>query len=346
MLPWKMRTSIVCLFVALAFASCEKVIMPETKSKKPSAVFEELWSTLDEGYSLFDQKKLRWDSVHMKFQPLIYDSMTSRQLYDTVYKMLVKLNDPHVVLNAGFTQTNFDNRYKYPANFDRLLLERNYWKNCEKTGPFIHTIIDSIGYVYYESFDQEVTEEQLNLVIERFRNVNLKKGTIIDIRGNKGGNINNAFTILSKIDIPDELLNTTTLLYSIAYKNGPKHDQFTKTQDNWLKESEGDKFVGDVVILTNRDNRGTAALFASGGKSFANAKVMGDTTMGYSGPLSGYELSNGWTIHYPSALVFTADGRSMMNGVPPNEVVQMKPDEIAQGKDAILEAALVELNKE
>jgi hypothetical protein len=341
------RIAYLLVIALLALSSCEKMIMPETKSKKPTAIFQELWQTLDEGYSLFNQKKIRWDSAYILFKPLIYDTMTERQLFDTCAKMLrLRLNDPQVVLDAGFAETHKDDRYKYPLNFNKALLERYYWKDAQKTGPLIHTIIDSIGYVYYGSFNDDVSDEDIVAVIERFREQAITKGTVIDIRGNKGGKIDNVFRLLSRIDIPDELLNTTTLIYQAAYKNGPKHDQFTKVQDNWLKENEQDKFYGNVVVLTNRDNMNVATLFASGARSFANVKVLGDTTMGYSGIPAGYELANGWTIHYPNTLMFNSEGTSMVNGVPPTHPVSMKAADEAQGKDSILEEALKELEEE
>lgn len=334
------------LLLVVSLASCEKLMMPKNANKKPGAVFEELWQTLDKGYSLFTYKKIRWDSAYSEFKPLIYDSMTERQLFDTCAKLLAKLDDPQVVLDAGFTMTHRDDRHKYPTNFNKGLVDRTYLKNHEKTGPLLHTIIDSVGYVYYGSFDEDLTEADIDGVINRFREFQITKGTIIDIRGNKGGKIQNVFTLLSKIDIPDELLNTTTLMYQIAYKNGPKHDQFTRMTDTWLKESENDRFNGNVVILTNRDNAGNAVLFASGARSFANVKVMGDTTMGYGGLTAGYELPNGWTIHYPNSILLTPDGVPMIHGVPPTHPEKLDPDAEAQGKDSILEAALKELKEE
>lgn len=341
------KAAYLLVLVSLVFASCEKLIMPKTQSKKPNAVFDELWHRLDEGYSLFGYRKIRWDSAYIQFKPLVYDSMTERQFYDTCVRMLLKLKDPDVVLNAGFASSySGDDRYKYPLNFNKPLLERYYWKSMEKTGPLLYTIIDSIGYVYYGSFNDDVTDGQLDAVINRFRQFSITKGTVIDIRGNEGGKLDNVFKILSRIDIPDVLLNTTTLLYQIQYKSGPKHDQFTKSADNWLKESEGDKFYGNVVVLTNRDNRGAAALFASGARGFANVNVVGDTTMGYSGQLAGYELSNGWTIQFPNSIILTSDGKNMINGVPPMFPVKMKPDDEARGIDSILETGLKMLQEE
>lgn len=341
-----MRKLIYLLLVTVTLTSCEKLMMPKNANKKPTAVFEELWHAIDDGYSLLSYKKIRWDSVYTEFKPLVYDSMTDRQLFDTCAKMLARLADPQVVLDAGFTQTHYDDRYKYPANFNKALLDRNYLTQHEKTGPLIHTIIDSIGYVYYGSFDEDVTEADIDAVINRFREFQITKGTVIDIRGNKGGKLENVFTLLSKIDIPDELLNVTTLIYQVAYKNGPKHDQFTKLTDTWLKESDGDRFYGKVVVLTNRDNAGNAVLFASGAKAIQSVKTMGDTTLGYGGLTAGYELPNGWRVHFPNSILLTSDGTSMLPGVAPTHAEQLDPAAEAQGKDSILEAALKELKEE
>lgn len=347
MLHGSMRKLIYVLLPLVFAASCEKLTMPKN-NKKHTVVFEELWQTIDKGYSLFAYKKLDppWDTVHAQYKRLIYDTVTDRMFFDTCAKMLALLHDPQIVLDAGFAATHLDERYKAPVNFNRQLLERYYWKNYEKTGPLIHTIIDSIGYIYYGSFNDDVSDDQLKAVIDKFRDNALTKGVIIDIRGNEGGKMQNVFNVLSKIDIPDELLNTTTLIYQAAYKNGPKHDQFTKFQDNWLNESTSDKFFGNVRVLTNRTNKEAATLFASGAESFANVKVMGDTTYGYSGLQSAYELSNGLRIYYPSSLLQTSVGENMIKGVAPDTLIYMNPAHEALGKDDVLEAALADLKKQ
>jgi C-terminal processing protease CtpA/Prc len=260
--------------------------------------------------------------------------------------MLARLDDAQIVLDAGFTQTHRDDRHWYAANFNKTLLDRTYLAKHEKTGPLIHTVIDSIGYVYYNSFDEDLTEADVDAVINRFREQRVRKGTVIDIRGNKGGKIENMFMLLSKIDIPDELLNTTSLIYQVAYKNGPKHDQFTPMRDVWLKESMGDRFYGSIVVLTNRDNGGNAALFASGARAISGVRVMGDTTLGYAGLTAGYELPNGWRVHYPNSLLLTGDGMPIIHGVPPTHPQKLDPAAEAQGKDSILEEALKALKEE
>ena len=89
--------------MAVAFSSCEKVIMPDSASADAEETFETLWQTIDRGYSFFEYKNIDWNAVYQTYRPQINNNMTDRELFDKCSQMLNILRDGHVNLRAGFS---------------------------------------------------------------------------------------------------------------------------------------------------------------------------------------------------------------------------------------------------
>lgn len=337
-----MKRIIAVLLLSIGLAGCEKLMMSKPGGKKPTDVFENVWKTLEEGYVYFGYRAVNWDEVYKEFKPKINDTMTSAQLFDTCVQMLMRLEDPSVSLKASFAEYHYPDTSNYLPNFNRRLLERNYWKNYKQAGPFIHTVIDSIGYIYYSSFEDKITDAHLDIIIEPLREDSNIRGVIFDIRDNKGGDINNAFTLLKRMGV-DTSFKLSAVLFKAFYKKGPERGDFTEAQTSYIEQSGKVKFPKRFVLLTNRTTMAEAALFTTGAKGFTNVKVMGDTTGGRAGRIVGAELPNGWILEYPASYFTTDDGRNLEDGVLPDKTVHTTPADEAQGKDAILEAALLEI---
>ncbi len=326
------------------FTSCEKKLIPKVKDT-PKDIFHDLWSYVDKGYPFFLEKDIAWDTVYKIYNPQVYDTFTDKQLFDVCARMLDTLQDGSVKLYTGFAEY-FHNYYiNAPANFNEGLLERNYWKNYQKAGPLLFTEIDSVGYIYYGSFKDRITDEQMDIVVNRFVNDSVK-GVILDIRNNLGGDPENLLTIYKRIDIPDTFHKTETLLYETVYKNGPKHDKFTNVSDTWVTENASGLFPqGRFILLTNRKCYGMSTLASSGCQAFPNGRVIGDTTGGGSGYPLLYELANGWRIEIPGSKSLSYNGKFLENGMAPDTVVNMNPTDEANGHDTILDAAIAEAKK-
>ena len=334
-----MKRIIVVIMLSMGLAGCEKLMMPKPGGKTPNEVFEYMWKTIEEGYVYFGYRAVNWDEVYKEFKPKINDTMTGRQLYDTCVQMLRRLQDPSVSLKTSFGEYHYIDTTYYLSNFNRRLLERYYWKNYQQTGPFIHTTIDSIGYIYYGSLKDKVTDEHLDIVIEQLRLDSNIRGVVFDVRDNGGGDISNAFTILKRMGV-DTSFTLSSVLFKAYYKKGPERGDFTEAQTSYIEQSDKPKFPKRFVLLTNRNTIAEAALFASGARGFNNVTIMGDTTGGRAGRIVGAELPNGWLLEYPASYFTTDDGRNLEDGVLPDITVHTTTADEAQGKDAILEAAL------
>lgn len=328
----------------LLLTSCEKQLMPDVKTNQ-KAIFQELWEYVDKGYPLFLEKDIAWDTVYKIYNPLIYDTLTDKQLFNICARMLDTFQDGGVKLYAGFAEYFYNYYIKAPANFNEGLLERNYWKNYEKTGPLLYTVMDTVGYIYYSDFKEDISDKHMDMVVNRFVDDSVK-GVILDIRNNLGGDPENLLAIYKRIDIPDTFHKIETLLYQTVYKTGPKHDKFSNVSDTWVKENIEGRFPqGRFILLTNRKCYGMSTLAASGCKAFPNGKVVGDTTGGGSGYPLLHELANGWRVQIPGSKSLTATGQYLEDGIAPDTVVYMTQTDEANGHDTILDVAIQEAKK-
>ena len=127
-------------------ASCEKVLMPESKDADAVEVFDELWKALDGGYGNFEFKRVNWDSVYRVYKPKVSPSLEDDALYSVCASMLQIFKDPEIKLDAGFAQASYMDEGNYTANFNENLLKQHYWKDYSETGAMLYTVIDSMAY--------------------------------------------------------------------------------------------------------------------------------------------------------------------------------------------------------
>lgn len=336
---------ILIVVAGISISSCERLMMPKKTTTSRTKIFEEVWSTIDKGYAFFEYKGINWDSLHTVYRLGIADTMTERALYDSCASLLGMLQDRGVSLFAGFATASYDNSYKYKANFNKNLLEQKYWVGCERTGPFIYKVVDSVSYVYYGNFDDHLDDLQAEAVITRLKSLGAKKGMILDVRNSTGTNTANMFTLLKHLGLDSAGYDYTNYLYQTQYKNGPKHDNFTDFQGTWLDKSDAKKFARHIIVLTNRGMYGVPSLFATSIKSFQTIRTMGDTTAGGGGIPTSQELSNGWVLSFTSCRIRSTDGYDIIDGVAPDTTILMKSSDESAGKDTMIETALAELLK-
>lgn len=328
--------SFVCATLLFFLVSCEKAFMPESESADPVVVFETLWKTVDKGYSFFEYKNIDWNAVYQTYRPQVNSNMSERDLFTVCSDMLRVLKDGHVNLRAGFSTSYYHDFYlNYPANFNKEIIDRNYLRGFEVTGPLYHTILSgNIGYVYYGSFARPFTDDELNVVLNRFNSTPGLKGIIFDVRNNDGGNPANAYRFFERI------ATQSTLLYTTKYKNGPTHNDFTDEQPSIIEPTiEFVKYTGKIVVLTNRKCYSACNFFVAGCKAFSQITLVGDQTGGGGGQPTGFELPNGWSVNFSGSITTLSNGFIIENGVPPDVNVALNPSDEAAGIDTIIETA-------
>lgn len=317
----------------VSFSSCETLTMKDDPENSPISNFENLWNTVDQKYSFFEDKNIDWDSIYTHYRSEIYDDIPEKELFDIFSEMLFALRDGHVnIISTWNVSRNWDWMLDYPANFNITNVERNYLgKDYFRTGPLQNQVIDSVGYIYYESFSSGINSTSIDNVIERFKNF---KGIIIDVRGNGGGTTGNVTTFVSRF---------TTEKYqygSFKQKSGPQHSDFSELSA-LSQDLGGDyQYTGPVVVLTNRGCYSATNDFVNRMKVLPNVTIMGDNTGGGGGFPIYCELPNGWRYRFSSTISYDLQGNNIEFGIEPDIRVELNPVDEANGVDTMIEAAL------
>ncbi|WMN07652.1 S41 family peptidase [Marivirga arenosa] len=347
-----MRIRLIIILLAFFNLSCERLFIEENPEPENAEVFDHLWTTVDEKYSFFDDKNIDWDSARSIYRPKAIAARNSIELFEVLSELLFILEDGHVNISAGIDfSRNWEWFLEYPSNFNFDIIERNYLVPSEDyqiSGPIHNTIIDSVGYMYYESFSDNVSTSLMNYIVQKFL-INERKGgfeinsldgpvagLIIDIRNNGGGSISNAFTIANRF--ADDKIKVADWYY----KTGPGHKDFSIAEEKFI-EFDGDddyKFNKPIVVLINRSSYSSANFFASMMSFLPNVTLIGDQTGGGGGLPINDELPNGWRYRFSSTRTIDANGNNIEFGVKPDVEVALDSIDLANGKDSMIEAAI------
>lgn len=330
---------IYSVLAATALVSCHSL---EDYDNTFAGNFDACWDAVDSHYCFFREKGIDWDSVRTVYQPRALNCRTVGQLFDVCAEMLDELRDGHVNLSSSFN-TSYYRRWwsDYPQNYDARLVEEHYlhfdWLTA---GPLQYAILpERVGYIRYASFSSPIGEGNLDAVIDYMR---LCNGIIIDIRDNGGGDMTNVERLVRRF-IPQR-----TLAGYISHKTGPGHDDFSEPYAYYYEPLPGRLlWLKPVAVLTNRSTFSAANNFASVMKSLPQVTIVGAVTGGGSGMPISTELPVGWSLRMSACSVLDPEGRSTENGVTPTPGAEadLTPEDLARGRDTILDLAIRLLNQ-
>ncbi|HEY4306474.1 MAG TPA: S41 family peptidase [Gemmatimonadaceae bacterium] len=186
-----------------------------------------------------------------------------------------------------------------------------------------------IAYVHIRAMDQPSLQRFQN-EIDRFWQ---KKGIIVDIRNNGGGNIDQELLDILERQ-PYQFWNN---------RNGSR---------TWGRRPR-QAIVGPKVMMTNYRSVSDAEVTPAGFKQLGLGKVVGNPTSAQVIATGSYPLINGGAIRTPGSLVVTWDpskpnnyGQDLENyGVPPDVWVKNSVSDEAKGNDHELKVAIEEVLK-
>ena len=333
------RTIVFCL-LALAFASCERIVSDQNAPDNPVNVFEYLWNKVDTQYAFFDIKGIDWDSIHEIYRPMVYDEMTDDSLFNVCAAMINTLKDGHTNLWCSFNVSHSDSLFYLMmegSQLDANVVAANYLTPYGyTTGSFKHNFIRNgeVAYIRYSSFSSDISDADLQFVMDRYKDC---KGLIIDLRDNGGGSTANLNKLLSIFD------NHGQELFKSQIKSGPGHDEFTDFRTVYAADSSflgKDKpYTKPVAVLVDRGSYSATSFFSVATQAYDNIKLYGDYTGGGLGMPNGGSLPNGWTYRFSITRTIALDGGNYENGVPPDVRILLDRNLTAQGIDNIIEAA-------
>jgi hypothetical protein len=319
--------------LAMLAMSCEKHFLSPDPSPDPETVFDYLWTDVHNRYALFEVKGLDWNAIGDKYRSRISPGMGDKDLFKVLSDMLYELRDGHVNLTSSFDRSrNWEWFQGHPQNYNHHIIENRYLgKDFRITGPLLNQVIDSVLYVNYRSFGDDITQAHLDQLMLRAEGL---KGVIVDIRHNGGGSLLNANRLAACF------ADQTYVYAHDRIKTGPGHDEFSHWRPLSVSPRQGKRYTGPVVILVNRRSYSAASFFAQMLRVMPNAVLMGDHAGGGGGiPVFG-ELPNGWKYRFSATQTLTPEGDHIETGVPVDRKMNMQSIDEMHGRDSILEAAL------
>jgi hypothetical protein len=339
----------------------------------PLTNYEVFWQTFTEQYAFFGLRNVDWRAVDKKVRPQVTPDTKPEELFGILSSMVEPLHDKHIYINApsihkGFrggrppTDTLQDGdkprvteiiETKYvlgglqnfcngQLQFGRLRPPRG----AMTTDSERKRQADFIAYLRIHSFARyskdadfgkqlEVLQTALD---EIFKDASGWSGLVIDIRINSGGFDQFGAAIASRL---------ATLDY-FAYEKFARDDirdpdHHTPAQPIMVNASQRPGFRGPVVLLTSAHGLSAAETFAMAllGRDPHVTRV-GANTQGVFSDELGRRLPNGWRFGLSNETYLTNDGKTFEGtGVPPdNEAPIFRKEDLADGRDSVLDKAL------
>jgi carboxyl-terminal processing protease len=181
---------------------------------------------------------------------------------------------------------------------------------------------NNLGYVRFNAFMPPVD----NKFKETIKSMQDTTALIIDIRGNHGG-----FFDVRKA-VAETLVKDRVLFW--------RYQERDKTREVYLEPADS-VYEGPVVVMIDHLSVSSAEEFSGGLKAIKRAIIVGERSPGVVVTANFEKLSNGATFLYPKAWTITADGTVLEgHGVVPDIEVALDRNELLQGKDSQLEAAI------
>jgi len=331
--------------VFVVFAGCGLAqAAREPEASDPEYNFEVLWETFDRNYGIFGPKRVDWDALYRVYRPLVTRETTEDELFEIMSRLLGHLNDNHVTLVAGERQFRSGILWELGGegyaeqemrDFSISLVQREYLvSDLEARGIFRYAWLpDSIGYLRIRGFSNLAqSSEAIDHIMHVFQSA---RAIVVDLRVTPGGDDR-----VGKA-IADRFADSKRLYMKTYERNGPEHDDFAPPK-YWYVEPDGAlQFTGPVVVLMNRWAISAAENYALAMRVLPHVTLVGDFTSGVFADVYGDRLPNGWQFSVSFKLFVDYTGFCWEGiGVPPDLRIINTPDDIAAGRDRVLEFAL------
>jgi len=200
------KNAIYIFFFLFVLYGCEKMFLEPDPLNTPEQNFQIFWNDFDRYYAQFYIRHIDWDSVYTMYRPQISSSTTEQQLFSVISNIVRGINDMHIDLHTPFGDVYW--KSMAPSSYPSIrLINACKYIQC---GSSQNSIIEyrtcknsSIGYMIIPTFSGgtdglSLTDERYLVIDEILSKWKDMKGIIIDLRGNPGGNSNNAKTVAGR----------------------------------------------------------------------------------------------------------------------------------------------------
>jgi carboxyl-terminal processing protease len=218
-------------------------------------------------------------------------------------------------------------------------LTRGYYDFRKEKGPFLRELKDGVVLVRLDSFGSNWGVKQFEGAFDKVLGA---KGLVLDVRDNGGGNSAFGDAILSMlIDRPIKGFRWKTRQYLPMFRATEKAELWFEGSPGTVEPSAGRHYQGPVVVLTGPATGSAAEDFVVVFQASGRGKVVGQRTNGSTGQIMTFDLPGGGGFRVCTKWCSYPDGREFVGiGVIPDVEVAPTRQDIADGRDAVLEMAL------
>lgn len=203
----------------------------------------------------------------------------------------------------------------------------------------------NVAYVALKSFGKDDAADQF---LAAFGQIAQSSALVIDVRDNGGGNSDVGFRVLATLTgKPFQTGKWDTRSYLPAYRAwGKPMPNFGKTDDDWQPDATR-RYTGPVALLTSGATYSAAEDFAMAFDAMQRGVIVGEATGGSTGQPLMISLPGGGSARIVTKRDTYPDGRPFVGvGIQPGIRVSPTVADLHQGRDTVLEAALVALGKQ
>lgn len=338
-----MRYLLSILIVLQVYASsCQKALMGSTTPNTPVNNFDELWKGFDRWYGGFASRNINWDSLYREHRPKVHNNMTNAELYQSLCDLLRPINDIHVFLQPTsdalprFESDHFLRENRKQEDFSIELIKKQYLPRLVTLDNKLHYGItaDNIGYLHFGEFGfpLDYYQKKIGPVMKELTNT---RALVVDIRDHAGGDDRVSRYIAGWFAKERKLFMTT------RKRNGPNRNDFNQPMEWYTDPSTNAPYTKPVILLTTRWTASAGETFAWAMNTQEHVLQMGDRTAGGFTDIIARELPNGWLYFLGVGDYRNARGESEEGkGITPGIYITNTIDDIRNGKDHVLEAAI------
>ncbi len=299
------------------------------------AALDEVWKAFDAEYAGFVLlPKLDWAKAGEDARRRIERAETLFDAAAVISEMLCALEDRHVWVRAGEEGVPGFARARDPnASWDAI---------GRMIGPLRAGGVDlqwgrtgAIGYLAVNGLSDPKLPEAFDAALESLKDT---KGLVVDLRFNGGGD-----EILAQ-KVAGRFADRERVYSMNQYRSGPAHADLGEKHQRTFAPRGPWRYERPVVVLWGRVTLSSAESLALMFAQCPQVTTMGESSGGSSGNPRPLALSCGITVNLPRWLDMDPAGHPIEHvGVKPERPVAAKPEDFADGRDPVLQAALKRL---
>ncbi|RCR70584.1 S41 family peptidase [Larkinella punicea] len=326
---------------ALLLVSCNELAVGPEPANTPESNFDLLWQEFDRMYGLFDVQKIDWNTMKQKYRSQVKPGMSDDQLFDLLSAMLGELHNGHLwLLKPGPNYRRYDSGPTYPLDEFSIDVVKKYVQDVKEVRAedgvkvLYGKLAGNVGYILFTDlglapdFYDQALDDALAALADT-------KGLVVDARNVPGGLDRSSQRIAGRFASERKLFMTT------RFRNGPKHSDFTAPIEWYVEPGGNSQYTKPVVLLTNRITQSAGETLTLAMNQNRNVTQLGDKTYGVFSDNPKRELPNGWIYSVTPGDFRAADGKNYEGiGIAPKITVVNTKEDLAAGKDKVLEAAL------